>query len=85
MVLLAQELNTFQSKVSGNDLNFSPSKRENIVFTWRRWWILPQLLLRGEPLARSTRLKYLEVILNHKLKWGEHVRDYSNLVLGLLA
>ena len=63
-----------------NGLTFSPSKSEAIVFTWRRW-LLPPLLLRGVPLPRFTRVKYLD----HKLKYGEHVRLCSNLAMGLLA
>ena len=34
---------------------------------------------------RSTKEKYLGVTLDHKQKWGEHVRLRSNLALGLLA
>ena len=46
---------------------------------------MPPLLLRDKPLPRSIREKYLGVTLDHKLKWGEHVRLRSNLALGLLA
>ena len=70
---------------NASGLTFSPSKSEAIVFTWRRRWLLPQLLLNGVPIPRSTRVKYLGVTLDHKLKWGEHVRLRSNLALGLLA
>ena len=40
-------------------LSFSAAKSECIVFTWRRKWVLPQLLLRGEPVRRVTTVKYL--------------------------
>ena len=78
-------LNIADQWAVGNGLAFSPSKSEVTVFTWRRKWILPPLLLQGVPLPRVTRVKYLGVTLDHKLKWGEHVRLRSNLALGLLA
>ena len=71
---------------NANGLSFSLSKSKAIVFTWRRRrWLLPSLLLKSEPLPRSTKVKYLGVTLDHKLKWKEHIRLQSNLALGLVA
>ena len=56
-------------------LSFSAAKSECIVFTWRRKWVLPQLLLQGEPVRRVTTVKYLGVTLDHKLSWNTHVTN----------
>ena len=56
-------------------LTFSAAKSECVVFTWKRNWDLPQLLLRGTPIPRVTTVKYLGVTLDHKLSWNTHVTN----------
>ena len=59
---------------------FSPSKIKAIVLIWRKRWILPLFLLCGEPLLKSTRVKYLGVNLDHKLKWWEHLAQVERVL-----
>ena len=58
---------------------FSPSKIEAIDIIWRRRWILPLFLLCGEPLLKS-RVKYLRVNLDHKLKWWKHLAQVARVL-----
>ena len=66
-------------------LSFSAAKSECIVFTWRRKWVLPQLLLQGEPVRRVTTVKYLGVTLDHKLSWNTHVTNKAAQATNVLC
>ena len=67
------------------NLSFSAAKSECIVFTWKRKWVLPQLLLRGIPIPRVTTVKYLGVTLDHKLSWNTHVTNKTAQATNVLC
>ena len=57
-------------------LNFSPTKTEAILFTWKRKWkIQTPLKLGDKEIKMSQQVKYLGVILDSKLSWKPHCQD----------
>ena len=68
-----------------NDLSFSAEKSQVVVFTWRRRWVLPPILLDGNVIPRVAQVKYLGITLDQKLSWRAHITDRVGLTLGLLG
>ena len=57
-------------------LNFSPTKTEAILFTWRRKWSIKSPLKLGDTeIKMCNQVKYLGVILDSKLSWRPHCED----------
>ena len=57
-------------------LNFSPTKTEAILFTWKQKWIIKSPLKLGDKTIKmSKQVKCLGVILDHKLSWRPHCQD----------
>jgi ribonuclease HI len=57
-------------------LNFSPTKTEAILFTWRtKWKIKTPLKLGDKEIKFCQQVKYLGVILDSKLSWRPHCQD----------
>lgn len=57
-------------------LNFSPSKTEAILFTWKtKWSIKTPLKLGDKEIKFCKQVKYLGVILDSKLSWRPHCQD----------
>lgn len=58
----------------GKGLGINPIKTEVVLFTRRRnIGRLPRLTLMGHTLQLSNKVKFLGVVLDKKLLWGEHV------------
>ena len=57
-------------------LNFSPTKTEAILFTWKKKWnIKTPLKLGDKEIKMCNQVKYLGVILDSKLSWKPHCQD----------
>ena len=57
-------------------LNFSPTKTEAIVFTWKKKWVVKTPLKLGDKtLSLCQQVKCLGVILDSKLSWRPHCQD----------
>ena len=57
-------------------LNFSPTKTEAILFTWKKKWeIKTPLKLGDKEIKMCKEVKYLGVILDSKLSWKPHCLD----------
>ena len=81
----SDSLTSLDSWTQERGLSFSAAKSECVVFTWRRKWVLPQLLLRGNPIQRVTTVKYLGVTLDHKLSWNAHVANKTTQATNVLC
>ena len=57
-------------------LNFSPTKTEAILFTWKKKWeIKTPLKLGDKEIKMCKQVKYLGVIFDSKLSWKPHCQD----------
>ena len=57
-------------------LNFSPTKTEAILFTWKKKWeIKTSLKLGDNEIKMCQQVKYLGVILDSKMSWRPHCQD----------
>ena len=81
----SDSLRQLDSWTRERNLSFSAAKSECMVVTWRRKWVLPPLLLRGNPIQRVTTVKYLGVTLDHKLSWRAHVTHRTAQAINVLC
>ena len=70
---LSQE-NSFINHCDANYLGLNVSKTKEMVIDFRQTSLDPQPLdIKGSSVARVDTYKYLGIVLNNKLSWGDHV------------
>ena len=62
-----------------NELELSPDKSKLVLFTHKRKFHLHTPIMIGDtPLHYTKDVRYLGVILDHKLKWNKHIQQVTN-------
>jgi ribonuclease HI len=70
---MQQILHKVASWGQGQGLRFSAAKSVAIAFTRKQNWTGPQLSLNNTALPWQTNVKYLGVLLHHRLSWSDHI------------
>lgn len=65
-------------------VNLNPGKTEAIIFTKRRPVINSNIYCDGNLINWSKKVKYLGVVLDHKLNFGEHIKYLNHKAIGNL-
>ena len=65
-------------------LRFSAAKSVAIAFTRKQNWAGPQLSLNNIALPWQTNVKYLGVLLHHRLSWSDHIKATTKKAKWLL-
>ena len=72
-------LQTIDKWASNNALNFNSEKSEFIQYSWTKGeGLTSDIILAGSKLRKTNKLKYLGVMLTHKLQWKAHIKYVSD-------
>lgn len=71
--LMRDSLSVVDRWCRNNGLGINPSKTEVVIFTNKRLTRTPELSLNGVIIPYSKQVKFLGVIFDSKLNWGNHI------------